>query len=310
MHIQDYFDGSGFLRDLTSSRRPSYASMMLDLHGLAVGVSICDDCGAVVPEEPPEGRRIVDRCLGCGRPFPTRCVGWPAADGEHHACADRTLLPAVPADGRWYADAQCAGCLREERHANTLDWLAARVGEDVCEAAVSPANHGHQFKAVRALIDTLRLDGRGRPVLRAVGISGGVGSGKTTVVAAHVYNLIVGSGTRVTWLPEGKLLQALKGQYQDGDAGLEAQATLARARMAPVLVVDEFGSWGWSGWTEHARRLLSELLVGRFDDTSVVTLLIGNEVIEWPDSRVESRFHRCGRLVRCEGPDLRVGRRR
>ena len=288
-------------------RMPTYAEMMDSLHGVTVGETACPNCGAIVPQLPPESRLVVDRCLSCRRPHPTRCIGWQDPDGETtHPCEDRTLLGPVLSGGHWYAQSQCGACIVGERRECAEDWIAHKAGADVAEAAAAPVDHDHQMDARAALEETLVRDRRGRPALRAVAITGGVGSGKTTVVAAHVYELIVAGGTRVEWQRAGKLLTALKSLYRDGDTGLDAKAMLARAKEAPVLVVDELGSWGWAGWTEHARLLLSELLCDRFDDGRLVTVVMGNEDIEWPDSRSASRFGGCGRPVRCDGKDLRI----
>jgi len=210
-------------------------------------------------------------------------------------------------DGYWYRRSQCLGCIGAERHANTVGWLARHVGAEAAEAAGNPTQHAHQAMARLALRATDHVDNHGRRKVRVVAITGGVGSGKTTVAAAHVYTLKTTTDTRVMWVREGRLLRGMKTAHMDDETGVAARAMIERARHAPVLVVDEFGSWGRDGWTKKTLRVMSELLADRFEDGRLVTVVIGNESISWPDSRVASRFDGCGKYAVCEGVDLRSG---
>lgn len=82
MHASEQLDLSQIAAVASRRERPGYAQLMMDLHGITVGESTCDGCGAVVPADKPTDRLVLEGCRECGRRYSTRCLGWSRHDEE------------------------------------------------------------------------------------------------------------------------------------------------------------------------------------------------------------------------------------
>ena len=159
-----------------------------------------------------------------------------------------------------------------------------------------------------------------RWIARAAGRGGGKfciyaygnsGSGKTIGLVRAAYRAVVEAGLAdwVAVLKEAELLAAHEQRYSD-DRLVQRRALewIRVATEAPLLLADEWFSR--SSYTEAATALLAETLHARFE-RRLPTLFSSNNEPQFgfydAAGRIASRFGGATEVVRCFGPDMRVG---
>lgn len=283
--------------------------VLLRVHGIEFDSWLCPSCERLlVREDYP-----TSRCPGCARPLPRRCL-----TKRCTGVVEPTSWTSGKGRVNWVEPAShCADCDRASVEVSRRAVWQARVPAQFQGWATTGYErqewHSPLARWMRGEIRTLPVGY----------LWGPVGVGKSVAAARLAHNLLVeGVVPDMVWVREWDLLNAHKGQFARGDdadeLATDSRAILERARVTPLLVVDELFSRGAEGWLDGrgnptaGARAIGELFYERFEAATsrgLITVIVSNEQPQWSavfDSRVESRFDRCSRTFYADGENLRA----
>lgn len=306
--------------DLVHTLTP--AALVKRIYGVVLGEWSCPDCGRVLAESDYP----TDRCKGCARPLPKRCIrpGCGTIVQPQVYYSQRRPFHRLGYVDPWPTCGPCSGASgKDSSRQSVLTVLEESVPAETLELATSRwEEYGWREDFVAALAEWVGTDlGRSTGfssiyIWSQVAKSGlktqdpnitGYGNGKTVAAAYAARTAAVTHGlvSSMAWTTDKKLIEAHEHRYKD-DKTLSQQATdlLERCRTTALLVIDEL--FGQPRYSAKFAAELGDILCERLENRRP-TLFTSNFPPAWEsiDHRLPSRWSAVGRVVRWEGPDLR-----
>ena len=269
--------------------------LFLRTHGLSPG-DACHECGKAMDELSFGG------CLHCDAPLQELC--------DHKHCVE-VVLPIRDRSQSWTDplslcprhEIEIAG---EHQRAAALRWFPPYLQRKLAEGFVFLEHRRQLDVALERWLVTMRDDRYGRNSLY---VYGAVGVGKTFATSWALYRALASKALDIgsaLYVGEWDLVEAAKARFSDA-VGTESRDLLSNARTAEVLLLDDLFSRGKGMYSPKSAETVGEILSHRFE-RGLATLITSNNPPMWLDvfdARVESRWSECGRMVRCDGRDMR-----